>query len=123
MYDKNCIQIGNPEIRKQILEETPYCAICGSNYMIACHHHYKKKKRYLDQNYIIDLPECLSVLCNVCHSIIHTDENQYSRRIWGQSHNGRMCWKDFDYWHTGKEGRNFYEIVEEHLKERKNERI
>jgi hypothetical protein len=54
----------------------------------------------------------------------HTDENQYNRRIWGQSHNGRMCWKDFDYWHTSKEGRGFAEIVEEHVKERKtNERI
>jgi hypothetical protein len=117
MYKKHRITIGSEKNRQGYLDQFPYCEICGSRYGVAVHHHYKQGKRYLDQNYTIDLPDCYSTLCNACHSIVHTDEEQYSRRIWGQAHNGRMCWKDFDYWHTSKEGRNFYEIIECELEE------
>jgi hypothetical protein len=115
-YKANRIIIGDIANRQAYLEENPRCEICGSS-QVNIHHHYKLGKRYLDQNFEIELPENYSSLCLQHHSIIHTDENQYNRRIWGHSHNGRMCWKDFGYWHEGKDGRGFAEIVEEHLKE------
>jgi len=120
MNKANRITIGSKANRAEYLADNPRCEICGETFLLAVHHHYKQGKRYLSENYTIDLPECYSALCVHCHSIVHTDENQYNRRIWGQSHNGMMCWKDFDYWHTSKDGRGFAEIVEEHLKERNN---
>jgi len=110
------ITIGSIDNRADYLAEHPRCEICGDYGNV--HHHYKQGKRYLDKNYTIELPENYSTLCLQHHSIIHTDENQYNRRIWGQSHNGHMCWKDFSYWHEGKNGRGFADIVEEYLSER-----
>lgn len=116
---KHMVIIGDINNRKKYLEEFPYCQICGSSYGVAIHHHYKQNKRYLNENYSIELPENYSTLCSLrCHSIVHTDENQYNRRIWGQAHNGHICWKDFDYWKTSKDGRGFADIVEEYLSER-----
>jgi hypothetical protein len=81
-YKKNRIIIGDINNRKLYLEDNPYCSICGSS-QVNIHHHYRLGKRYLDQNFEIELPENYSSLCLQCHSIIHTDENQYNRRIWG----------------------------------------
>ena len=116
---KHMVIIGDINNRKKYLEEFPYCQICGSSYGVAIHHHYKQNKRYLNENYSIELPENYSTLCSLrCHAIIHGNESQYDRELYGQAFNGKMNWHTFEYWHEGKDCRGFADIVEEYLSER-----
>jgi len=110
-YKASRIVIGDIANREAYLEEHPRCEICGSTYAVAVHHVYKQGKRYLNENYTIDLPECYFSLCNSCHAIIHTDKKQYDRRLFGQVLNGRLNWKSFEYWNTSKDGRSFDDII------------
>jgi hypothetical protein len=104
-YKKNRVQIGKVSNRKEYLEITPYCEICGKTYPVAVHHHLKQGVRILDKEYTFDVMDGYSTLCHSCHAIVHTDKAQYDRRLLGKTFNGRLNWLHYSYWHELKNGK------------------
>lgn len=55
------------ELRRKIIQEHPYCSICGTRFNLQVHHNYPKGVDYSSPDLFFN-PSALEVLCTSCHS-------------------------------------------------------
>ena len=61
----------NKEIYEQIVENEPYCQLCGSTSYLHIHHIYYRSQLGLTT------PKNLIRLCSKCHEIVHSNKRKY----------------------------------------------
>lgn len=59
------------QIYQQIIENEPYCQLCGSTSYLHIHHIYYRSQ--LGKT----TPKNLIRLCNNCHNLVHTNKKKY----------------------------------------------
>lgn len=59
------------EIYKTIVEEEPYCMLCGSTYWLQIHHVYYRSQGGLT------IKKNLIRLCDKCHKLVHSNKKKY----------------------------------------------
>ena len=59
------------EIYNKIVEEQPYCQLCGSTYCLHIHHIYYRSQLGLT------IPKNLIRLCIKCHQMVHSNKKKY----------------------------------------------
>lgn len=59
------------QVYKKIVEEQPYCQLCGSPYNLHIHHIYYRSQ--LGMN----VEKNLIRLCTNCHSLVHSNKKKY----------------------------------------------
>lgn len=58
-------------VYKKIVENEPYCQMCGSTYFLQIHHIYYRSQGGLT------VPKNLIRLCAKCHSLVHSNKDYY----------------------------------------------
>ena len=59
------------EIYKKIVENEPFCQLCGSTYNLHIHHIYYRSQLGLTT------PKNLIRLCSRCHQLVHSNKKKY----------------------------------------------
>lgn len=59
------------EIYRSIVEEQPYCMLCGSTYWLQIHHIYYRSQGGLT------IKKNLIRLCDKCHKLVHSNKKKY----------------------------------------------
>lgn len=68
---KKKLRAGSTEVKKKLLNDYPYCDICGSNKNLQLHHVY-----LIRHGFETKLEHCV-LLCEVCHKDWHISYDQY----------------------------------------------
>ena len=61
------------KIYKEIIEDEPYCMLCGSTYWLQIHHIYYRSQGGLT------VPKNLIRLCKNCHDMVHSNKKNISQ--------------------------------------------
>ena len=61
----------NKGIYEQIIENEPYCQLCGSTSYLHIHHIYYRSQLGLTT------PKNLIRLCSKCHELVHSNKKKY----------------------------------------------
>ena len=61
------------EVYQKIVEEQPYCQLCGSTSYLHIHHIYYRSQlgKTVEKNLIR--------LCNRCHTLVHSNKKKYQK--------------------------------------------
>ena len=63
------------EIYEKIIEEQPYCILCGSTNYLHIHHIYYRSQLGLTTE------RNLIRLCNKCHNMVHSNKKKYQKML------------------------------------------
>ena len=63
------------DVYKKIVEEEPYCRLCGSTSYLHIHHIYYRSQGGLT------IPENLIRLCDSCHKKVHSNKDHFQRTL------------------------------------------
>ena len=63
------------EVYEKIVEEQPYCMICGSTNFLHIHHIYYRSQLGLTTE------KNLIRLCNKCHNMVHSNKKKYQKML------------------------------------------
>ena len=63
--------MNNKQVYQQIVEEEPYCQLCGSTQYLHIHHIYYRSQLGLTT------PKNLIRLCDRCHRLVHSNKRKY----------------------------------------------
>ncbi len=67
--------MSDKQIYKQIIEQEPYCQLCGSTYFLQVHHIYYRSQLGLT------VPKNLIRLCDRCHRLVHSNKRKYQTML------------------------------------------
>lgn len=63
------------DIYKQIVENEPYCQLCGSTNYLHIHHIYYRSQLGMT------VPKNLIRLCDKCHRLVHSNKRKYQSML------------------------------------------
>ena len=78
------------QIYQQIIENEPYCQLCGSTNYLHIHHIYYRSQ--LGKT----TPKNLIRLCGKCHSLVHSNKRKYQPMLL------EMQYKKYGYFEKGE---------------------
>lgn len=79
--NKNSLRSGSKEVKRILLQQNPYCDICGSDRSLQLHHIYLIRHGFATQ-----LEHCV-LLCPTCHAELHARFDRYLDEVFKNNPN------------------------------------
>ena len=79
--NKKSLRSGSKEVKRILLQQNPYCDICGSNRSLQLHHIY-----LIRHGFATRLEHCV-LLCPTCHAELHARFDRYLDEVFKNNPN------------------------------------